>query len=130
MRSCPHCGGEVKGRQDKKYCSLSCQTGAYRVRAGRVGSGYIDVPTGTVGAMAELRVCVDLMSRGWHVFRAQSPSCPVDLIAMKEGLCKMVEVKTGYVRSTGLIHRPKCVNPYDVLCIVTSKGMFYRDPQE
>ena len=28
MRICPICGGDIKGRQDKKYCSAKCKNSA------------------------------------------------------------------------------------------------------
>lgn len=49
---------------------------------------------GTRGAVSELQACVYLMNKGYHVFRAQSPSCPFDLVAYNAGRCIRVEVKT------------------------------------
>jgi hypothetical protein len=51
------------------------------------------VPSGTVGAIAELLVSADLLSRGYHVFRAMSPSSPCDLLVMKDSLSARVEVR-------------------------------------
>jgi endogenous inhibitor of DNA gyrase (YacG/DUF329 family) len=31
-RKCPHCGKTIKGRADKKYCSLACQNAAAQSR--------------------------------------------------------------------------------------------------
>lgn len=59
-------------------------------------SQYPGLPTGTVGAINELRVSVDLMARGYAVFRALSPSCPCDLAILKDDNLIRVEVKTGY----------------------------------
>jgi hypothetical protein len=42
------------------------------------------VPNGTLGAERELLVAAELMLRGYHVFRALSPSSPCDLIAYRE----------------------------------------------
>ena len=52
-----------------------------------------DVASGTVGAIAELLVAADLLSRGYHVFRAMSPACPCDLLVMKDNLSARVEVR-------------------------------------
>jgi DNA-directed RNA polymerase subunit RPC12/RpoP len=46
------------------------------------------------GAIVELRVEVDLLSKGYHVFRSESPACPCDLVVIKDGLCAKVEVRT------------------------------------
>jgi hypothetical protein len=48
----------------------------------------------TVGAISELAVCADLLSKGYDVFRSVSPAAPCDLIAQKEGKLIRVEVKT------------------------------------
>ena len=48
----------------------------------------------TVGAISELAVCSDLLSKGYDVFRSVSPAAPCDLIAHKEGKLIRVEVKT------------------------------------
>ncbi len=49
----------------------------------------------SVGASSELKVCADLLDRGYDVFRAVSPQCPCDLIAHKDGRLCRVEVRTG-----------------------------------
>lgn len=40
---------------------------------------------------------MDLMSKGYHVFRALSPSCPCDLLILKDGELLKIEVKTAYI---------------------------------
>ena len=54
------------------------------------------IPTGTVGAMAELIVSIDLMKKGFSVFRAMSPACNFDLVALKDEILYSFEVRTGY----------------------------------
>jgi len=49
----------------------------------------------TSGAFSEFIVCVDLMKRGYEVFRAVSPANSCDLIALKPGAMKRIEVRTG-----------------------------------
>lgn len=62
----------------------------------------LGLSTGTVGALSELRVAIDLMKRGFHVFRALSPACPADLVIYSNGAApQTVQVRTGYGRSTG-----------------------------
>ena len=47
--------------------------------------------------MVELIISVDLMKKGYAVFRALSPSCICDLIIFKkESKLFEIEVKTGY----------------------------------
>ena len=55
---------------------------------------YAKQTPATTGAISELKVAVDLLSIGYHIFRAESPSCPCDLIALKNGKIFAVEVRT------------------------------------
>lgn len=52
------------------------------------------IPTGTSGAIKEYLVIIDLLSKGFEVFRASSPSCSCDLVASKDAITLRVEVKT------------------------------------
>ena len=54
------------------------------------------IPTGTVGAIAELGVAIDLLRKGFHVFRALSPNCSCDLAIVADTQLYRVEVKTGH----------------------------------
>ena len=91
--------------------------------------------SGTTGAINELYVASDLMSRGFSVFRSMSPSCTCDLITMlNDGSLKRVEVKTGHITGskTGEIkvrHAPCTHNKFDWLAIVlgnpTKSGSIY-----
>lgn len=77
------------------------------------------IPTGSVGAIAEMLVSADLLGRGYHVFRSVSPCCPCDLIAMRAGEPPlMIEVKTGYANAGGVRCSPTRNNTYDVLAVV------------
>lgn len=104
---CPQCGITFKiiGRPwNKKYCSKECTKKMYHVPF-RLSK---DVPSGTVGAIAELEVCSDLLKRGYSVFRSVSPSSNFDLIAFKDRQMISVEVRTGYFqRTNGNLMFPK-----------------------
>lgn len=82
-----------------------------------------------VGAASELLVCVDLMNRGYEVFRALCPHASVDLLAMKDGAVYKVQVKTGKLtnRSRLLISLRHDIGRYDLLAVVVrDHGIFYR----
>jgi hypothetical protein len=81
---CRVCGEAFKGPWQQRTC------GVCRVEK----KTKPILPTGTVGAIKELRVSVDLMSKGFHVFRALSPSCPCDLFAIKDGKQFDIEVRS------------------------------------
>lgn len=74
-----------------------------------------------------MRVCVDLLERGYSVFRSVSPSCKCDLVAMKGGVLTRVEVKTAYMSLGGKIMAPNGdKNEYDVMAYaVRGHGIVY-----
>lgn len=74
----------------------------------KITGRYADksISSGTVGAISEMAVAIFLMSRGYSVFRALSPACLCDLIAIKEDKITRVEVRTGYEDEKGKITYP------------------------
>ena len=82
----------------KKTCTEECHKKRLSKLTGRAVFGE-KLAAGTTGAMSELCVAVDLMKKGYAVFRALSPACFCDLIAIKDGKSLNVEVKTGYLYS-------------------------------
>ena len=72
-------------------------------------SGEQALPSGTVGAMSELVASVDLLSRGYEVFRAVSSACSCDLIALGDDRKPLrIEVRTGRRSLTsGMLHFPR-----------------------
>ena len=89
---CAVCGKLKTGVHGQKYCNQKCQDKMYKIR--RVWN----VPTGTVGAIQELRVGADLLMKGYEVFRAMSPCASCDLMILKDKKMLRVEVRTGYER--------------------------------
>jgi len=85
----------------KRLCSPVCKTKFNTEKTGRTGLNNIS--TGTMGAISELVCAADLMLKGYAVFRAISPSCSCDLLAMKNGITQRVEVRTGYKDTLGKI---------------------------
>lgn len=82
------------------------------------------------GAMGELIVCVDLMSRGYMVFRAVHPNSPYDLIAIAGDRLFRIEVKVGQLSSNGrrkrkyrkYLRNNRVVDDYDVIASVLSEN--------
>lgn len=86
------------------------------------------LPTGAVGAASEMIVCVDLINKGWEVFRAVSPASPCDLLIMRDGELLRVEVKTGsFSKGTNVpfYPRPKHSDAYDLLAIALGQEVRY-----
>lgn len=80
-------------------CSESCRLKRIQNITGRK-SYQTSLSAGTVGAISEMAVALDLMQKGYAVFRALSPSCKSDLVAMKLGVILTVEVRTGYISAS------------------------------
>jgi hypothetical protein len=77
----------------QRFCSRRCQADSYYLRAGTV-SAYPHATSSTVGAIAEYRVVIDLLGKGYEVFKACSPACSCDLIATRKGEIHRLEVRT------------------------------------
>lgn len=57
--------------------------------------------TSTTGALSELVVSSDLLSKGYDVFKSVSPSCFCDLLIHKKNIILKIEVRTGYKNQRG-----------------------------
>lgn len=78
--------------------------------------GGAKLAPGIVGAAGELIAAVDMIAKGWHVFRAVCPSGPFDLMAYKNGTILKVEVKTVSLDGKRWPSKP---GDYDVMALVT-----------
>ncbi len=131
-RVCLHCKAVFEPKRPSQlYCTSSCRKSLHKERF-QVDSvsRRLNLPTPTVGALSELRAATDLMMRGYHVFRALSPSCPCDLVAMHNGACLMIEVRTAYQREPdGHVFAPRArrINGV-VLALVTPDAIIYEPP--
>ena len=96
MNDCPCCGKTVdRSRSNgsrKRYCSDRCSRTYYR----SVTQGIIpqQVTKGSTGAAAEMLVAANLLMDGWAVFRSVSPSAYCDLIAVRDGVTRHIEVRS------------------------------------
>jgi hypothetical protein len=98
-QTCVHCHRTFfpHSRHKQRFCSVRCRTAdAVRFRSDYKARG---IPSGTVGAIAELRVAADLLGKGFEVFRALSQSCSCDLAILRDGKLVRVEVRSGYYKS-------------------------------
>lgn len=85
-----------------------------------------NVNSTTKGAASEYRAVADLLTRGLHVFRACSGSCPFDLVAMMpNGTLLKIEVKSGVFDNGRLYYAHPTNDSYDVLCVVTPESVIY-----
>ena len=82
------------------------------------------LPTNTVGTMSELRIALDLLARGYEVFRTMSTNSHFDIVAFKNGDIFKIEVKTGYKsHATGKLEFPRhSHDDWDVMGVCINEG--------
>lgn len=131
-RVCKQCRKQFKAYPGTEtiFCGKRC-TSAYEWKkkqkrseeAVKEKSLSVEVGTATKGAIGELLVCADLLTKGYHVFRSVSPTCPNDLVAIKGDLVWRLEVKTirGFSREQSIKRYHKS-NVFDVIALVFDKG--------
>ena len=126
---CAHCGaklGPETSVQWRGYCGEECEEAARRNVPRRMTQKPGGLSSATTGALHELLACADLVSRGYDVFRAVSPSCPCDLIAMRDGNLFRVEVTTGNPAKTKPFVYPKKIPArFDLLAVVVTGSVHY-----
>lgn len=92
-KTCKRCNKPFSTKFKKQiYCAIKCQRPQHY---GKVKGIDPTVPPGTVGAISELMIAADLMSRGYQVFRCLSPHSFCDLVAFKGDECRKIEVRSG-----------------------------------
>ncbi len=125
--TCIECRKEFQASwPHQRTCTRECRH-AFNQKNAWVTSGLkkLGVSSGTVGAISELRVAVDLMMRGYDVFRALSPACSCDLAMIKDGRLIRIEVRTGYLAMSGNVITSKRTHRADYLAIALPSGIVY-----
>lgn len=112
-----------RNKHRRKFCSGRCSS-AYHQMA--VPSYLPELSTATIGALNELRVCVDLLAKGYEVFRSVSPSCSCDLIICKKGVSVRVEVRTAYRNKNGEVVHPKSNIRAECVAAVLDDEIIYK----
>lgn len=104
-RKCPICDSAIPRTREKypatKYCSEECSKVA-QTRRYRELNPEPNLERNTRGAISEHRVIVDLLSRGFEVFKAVSGASSCDLAILQNGNLYRVEVKTGHYGKIGV----------------------------
>lgn len=137
MRSCVWCKKEISPTRLPfvKYCSLTCsKLKARHDYHSKNGTVKGEIPSLTVGTISELVVAVDLLSRGYGVFKALSPSSCCDLAVLSGRLLIRVEVTTGHYSASGkptylrAKERQRENDRYDILAVVLTDQVLYIPP--
>lgn len=124
-KCCNKCGIQFQPKYShQKLCSDKCRKENKIPRLGRV------IGTGNLGAAIECIVSADLLLKGWNVFRSISPNCFCDLVAIRDDVIMMIEVRSaGYgtngslcfskhVHSERVTHFAVCVPGESVVHII------------
>ena len=122
---CFVCGDRLSEKRIQKkasYCSDKCSKIAQKIRWENVqdiDDNFPKISRSTSGAMRELLVCSSLMKHGFSVFRAMSPACSCDILAMKEDEIYRIECTTGYKNLSGGWSWSQHNNSnYDIIAVV------------
>uniref|UniRef100_A0A6M3IQ58 Uncharacterized protein n=1 Tax=viral metagenome TaxID=1070528 RepID=A0A6M3IQ58_9ZZZZ len=131
---CLNCGGELPppskhSRNDaRKYCSWECRDAYYKKKY-HLFNPYKGTSSGTTGAISELRVAVDLLSKGFNVFRSLSPNSPCDLAVLKNGRLRRIEVRTTFLGTSGkpnsAVNKKDDLSNIDHYAFVTPEKIIY-----
>ncbi len=103
-RICKHCNKPIPiiRRPQAIYCSEECYRLAIMKRYHSLNPQSVLSLTAS-GAVSEYKAIIDLLIRGFEVFRSVEPGASCDLAILKEGKLLKVEVKTQKYSSIGKI---------------------------
>lgn len=131
-KDCETCGKSISvGRLIRsphtKTCSHECsQQRGHVLYLQQNRRSDVRLTPGTVGAIGELRVAIDLLQKGHAVFRALSSSCPCDLAVLHNNKLITVEVKTASITRSGKLTCPNSKKQvHDVLAAVLPDQIVY-----
>lgn len=130
-RDCARCGASFRPRTRMHlYCSPACARAVDKERTGfRAVSSVYRINRLAVSAIAEYRVCVDLLQRGYLVYRAVASTAGCDIIAFRNGGPPLrVEVRTAYERNGRVYHGAPATTDHDVLAAATADAIYYEPP--
>lgn len=126
IRECIVCKKNYGAKaQNQNICSKDCRRFFYKSTS---PWKEVRLSACTVGAMHEIKVSYELLSKGYEVFRALSPSCSCDLLILKDGKPLRVEVRTGHYTMNGKLYYPEnkfIGTKYELMAVVTHKEIVY-----
>lgn len=128
-RNCKHCGKPIPiiRRSDAIYCSSDCRQSATKKRYHSLNPQTTLTPTAS-GAVSEYKVIIDLLHRGFEVFRSVEPGATCDLAILQNGKLLRVEVKTLKYSYSGKPYSPNKPIKADILASVMPDKIYYTPP--
>lgn len=119
---CDVCSAAAIGPLNQRFCSHDCSR-KYHGHA----QDWAGLHKSTVGAIHELRVAVDLLTKGYEVFRAVTPTGSCDLLALKDRKTFRVEVRAAYENTeTGRIAHSKARFRADHYALALATRIVYK----
>jgi hypothetical protein len=90
----------------QKYCSPECSQKASISRNTANRKIYnlgarLGLTGGKIGKINEVLVAIDLVKKGWNVYTAFEDTHPFDILAIKNGAQKRIEVKSATILPSG-----------------------------
>jgi len=123
---CSNCSKAFNAsRRNSKFCSLRCQRVVHIKKLQVSPRRYPGIASSTIGAIGEMLVAADLLSKGFEVFRAVSSACSSDLMISKNGKVISVEVRTGRTYIHGILPS-RSDHRADILAINLGDRIVYR----
>lgn len=131
--NCRFCSNPLpeKRRPNRVYCNEECARQAMKLawHMQNPKSALSQFATGTIAEVNTMRVCINLLERGYSVYRAAFPAMPFDIMAGPAfDHWQRVKVTSGSRTTKGtLVHPVKDArrSEFDVLAVVTGDGIFY-----
>lgn len=134
---CTQCGTTFEQlRSNQKFCGKACasefQKQKWRLQNPKSPLGI--VATGTTAEINEMRVTIDLLQRGFEVYRAAFQGMPCDMLIRKmewpATQSIRVEVTTGNRTAAGtVVHPDRDAATFDVLAVVLGDGNIVYKPE-
>jgi hypothetical protein len=123
---CVRCSKPFLGRTSQKYCDVFCRD--------RNKDDESEFCTAFIGAIHETQVALDLMRKGWDVFRSMSPTGPVDLVIVCRTVTLRVQVRKAHKTTPGGVSYPKAGlddddGLFDVLALSFADGSVLYSPE-
>lgn len=131
---CVECGAPlIGGRKDRKFCDKTCAafTAKRKWREANPKSPLAAFATGAVAEANEMLVAIDLLQRGYEVYRSAFPAQSCDMLVRTPDAPAdyhlRIEVTSGnYTGSGTLVHPERDPSKYDVMAVVANGKITYK----
>lgn len=129
---CKYCNEKlVGGRKDRVFCDKDCAALYQKQAWHRMNpkTAAAQLANNTVAEMNEMRVTLDLLSRGYEVYRAAVAGMQCDLYVLhgQHDVGKRVEVTSGNLTPSGTLQHPhRDEAKFDVLAVVVGDTIHYK----